>query len=163
MAPVPLPQLSGHVFHDSVTGIEVFLFGNFRNRGNGPPLVENKELSEAECWKPYGSEGLSRRPNGYHSPWALMRVCRLVHNEVSPLLAAVDLKNGCFYFWAFTYVDWQAWLDRMGDERKSHMRNWSMEGRGHCHGGFYDRGEAQLDRDAEQEQGPKPDDIDEWE
>lgn len=102
-----------------ITAIEVLLIGNFPDRGySGPYLTKEKPSRNFE-------PGETPRPR--HTPWALTRVCCVVWEETTPLLAAISLNDVHFTFQAFTPNDMTAWLERMGDER---IENVEVEYRG---------------------------------
>ncbi|KAK0625061.1 hypothetical protein B0T17DRAFT_260200 [Bombardia bombarda] len=135
---------------EPITAVEVFLTGTFPKRQvrwtgrrvSNPRLAAGSSSSSNQEFR---AGDMPYREGGRHSPWALARVCRQVHCEVSLLLAAIDIREVHFTFWAFTWPDLREWMLRMGKERVTLMRRWSMEGFGRCGGGFYsDDGKEQL-------------------
>lgn len=130
-----------------IAAIEVLLIGNSPKRGyNGPYLTKEKP---SEKFEP------GETPRSHHTPWALARVCRLVWEETTPLLAAISLDDVHFAFHAFTPEDMSAWVERMGEERVRNMSMWSIDAVGHC---------VEIEHDSEgmPGQGDCSDDEDAW-
>lgn len=108
-----------------ITAIEILLIGNAPNRGYQSPYLTPDYSARGEL-EP------GETPCPHHTPWALARVCRLVSDETTPLLAGIDLENIHFTLHAFTLDDLRCWTDRMGKERILNVKRWSMDAVAKC-------------------------------
>ncbi|KAK7960664.1 hypothetical protein PG988_011878 [Apiospora saccharicola] len=64
----------------------------------------------------------------YYSPWALLRLCKLVRRELQPLLASAEANGQIVYeFQAFTVKALRAWAAAAGEARVAAMRRWSFD------------------------------------
>lgn len=105
--------------------------------GTGPPGADGYCVSDGALVK-YSREGKPRffAPDG-HSPWAMSRVCRVVHAEVVPLLNSIGMADILFDFEHFNEDEMRRWIslpsaDRSGEERVKGIRRWSMSNWGYC-------------------------------
>lgn len=77
---------------------------------------------------PFTRHVADRAAPPYHSPWALLRLCRLVRRELQPLLAGAEADGRLvFEFQAFTVRDMRAWAAAAGAARVAAMRRWSLD------------------------------------
>ncbi|KAK8052741.1 hypothetical protein PG996_012042 [Apiospora saccharicola] len=109
---------------------------------------------------PHCSDGYKRDANGVlvrkksgkpgrhdfheHSPWAMSRVCRTVHDEVAPLLEAIDIADIHFELQQFTKAEMRRWVTLpsatlSGAERISRMRRWQIMSQGYCDQATFDK------------------------
>ncbi|KAK8022598.1 hypothetical protein PG993_013365 [Apiospora rasikravindrae] len=79
-------------------------------------------------------------PTGIHSPWSLLRLCKLVRAELQSLLDSLEeSRHLVVEFQNFQVRDMRAWAAAAGEARVAAMRGWTMAAIyecGHDHMGY---------------------------
>lgn len=93
------------------------------------------------------SEDPGRHKYHKHSPWAMARVCRTIHDEAAPLLDAIDIADVYFELRQFTEAEMRRWVtlpsaNLTGVERVSRIRQWNIVIQGYCEQATFEKAKA---------------------